>query len=48
MVPFVLQGITIPGVDASGSDLLVPLPARVSAIDVEGREVTIRLKGSIE
>jgi hypothetical protein len=48
MVPFVLQGITIPGVDASGSDLLVPLPARVSAIDVEGREVTIRLESSIE
>ncbi len=43
MVPFVLQGISIPGVDASGSDLLVPLPARVSSVDVAGGEVTIRL-----
>jgi hypothetical protein len=46
MVPFVLQGIEIPGVDASGSDLLVPLPARVSAIDLEGGEVMIRLRAA--
>ena len=46
MVPFVLQGISIPGVDASGSDLLVSLPARVSAVDVEGGAVTIRLDGA--
>ncbi|MEJ2483432.1 MAG: hypothetical protein P8049_10055 [Gemmatimonadota bacterium] len=43
MVPFVLQGIEIPGVDASGSDLLIPLPARVAAIDLEDGRLTIRM-----
>lgn len=46
MVPFVLQGIAIPGVDASGADLLVPLPSRVSAVVVEGGAVTIRVDGA--
>jgi hypothetical protein len=43
MVPFVLQSIEIPGFDASGADILVPVPARVSEIDVVGSEVRIHL-----
>lgn len=43
MIPFILQNIQIPGVDASGSDILVPLPLRVSAIEVAGGAVVVRL-----
>jgi hypothetical protein len=43
MIPFILQNIQIPGVDASGSDFLVPLPLRVSAIEVAGGAVVVRL-----
>lgn len=44
MIPFILQNIRIPGLDASGSDILVPLPGRVTAIEVVGGEVVVRLE----
>jgi len=44
MIPFILQNIRIPGLDASGSDILVPLPGRVTAIEVIGGEVVVRLQ----
>jgi len=44
MLPFILQNIQIPGLDASGSDILVPLPGRVSSIDVVDGEVVVRLE----
>jgi hypothetical protein len=44
MVPFVLQGIDVPGLDASGSDILVPLPPRVSAIDMISSGILIRME----
>ena len=44
MIPFILQSVQIPGLDASGSDILVPLPGRVSAIEVAGGAVVVRLE----
>ena len=40
-VPFVLQSLDIPGMDASGSDILIPLSPAVSGITMGGASVTI-------
>lgn len=46
MIPFILQNVRIPGLDASGSDILIPLPGRVTAIEVVEGEVVVRLEAS--
>jgi len=43
VVPFVLQNMEIPGVDASGSDILIPLSGAVSAITLGDASVTVRM-----
>ena len=40
-VPFVLQSLDIPGMDASGSDILIPLSPAVSGITMGNASVTI-------
>lgn len=42
-VPFVLQSLEIPGMDASGSDILVPLSSAVSGIALHDAAITIRM-----
>ena len=42
-VPFVLQSLEIPGMDASGSDILIPLSPDVSGISLGDAAVTIRM-----
>ncbi len=43
VVPYVLQSLEIPGVDASGSDILIPLSGTVSAVTLGDASVTIRM-----
>ena len=42
-VPFVLQSLEIPGVDVSGSDILIPLSGSVSGITLGDASITIRM-----
>ena len=42
-VPFVLQSLEIPGMDASGSDILIPLSSDVSGITLGDASITIRM-----
>jgi len=42
-VPFVLQSLDIPGMDASGSDILVPLSEAVTGIALGDASVTIQM-----
>ncbi len=43
-VPFVLQSLEVPGMDASGSDILIPLSPSVSGITMGDASITIRMK----
>jgi hypothetical protein len=42
-VPYVLQSLEIPGIDVSGSDILIPLSSAVSGITLGDETVTIRM-----
>lgn len=42
-VPFVLQSLEIPGVDASGSDILIPLSGSVTGVTLGDEAITIRM-----
>lgn len=43
-VPFVLQSLEVPGMDASGSDILIPLSPSVSGITMGDASITIRME----
>ncbi len=45
-VPFVLQSLDIPGMDASGSDILIPLSTAVTGITMGNASVTIWMEAS--
>lgn len=45
-VPFILQSLEIPGVDASGSDILIPLSTAVTGVSIADESVTIRMGAS--
>lgn len=45
-VPFILQSLEIPGVEASGSDLLFPLSTAVTGFWIGDESVTIRMETS--
>ena len=42
-VPFVLQSLEVPGMDASGSDILIPLSQSVSGITTGDASITIHM-----
>jgi hypothetical protein len=43
-IPFVLQSLDVPGMDASGSDILIPLSSSVSGITMGDASITIRME----
>jgi len=47
-VPFILQSLEIPGMDASGSDILIPLSTAVTGVSIGDASVTIRMGASTE
>ncbi|MGW8283134.1 MAG: hypothetical protein ACWGON_07530 [Gemmatimonadota bacterium] len=47
-VPFILQSLEIPGMDASGSDILIPLSTAVTGVSIGDASLTIRMDGSSE
>ena len=45
MVPFVLQNLDVPGLEIRGSDVLIPIPASVTGIDLGQDAITMRIGG---
>ena len=43
MIPWILGSLDLPGVEATGKLLLIPLPARVERFEVESGELIVRI-----